>query len=139
MAWCKESQIELSHVVWLMICSEEMYGEAEVETQHFIEATIAYEQSALATDPEHQSNIDWNHNHTWQEVLEVVDNAAQAYEDTSSVWGKVRKAFRSIGSSQKVFAAWMEILPTQSQYASVVFGGLKLIFGVCLKEKQSRI
>ena len=118
--------------------SEELYGEAEMETQHFIQATIAYEQATLATDPEHQSMIDWSHNHTWQEVLEVVDSAAQAFQDTSSMWGKVRKAFRSVGSNQKVFAAWMEILPTQSQYASVLFGGLKLIFGVRMRERRQK-
>ena len=103
-----------------------------METQHFIEATIAYEASAAAADPNHKTNIDWNHIHTWEEVLEEVEKAAQSYNDNSKVWGKVRKAFRSIGSNQKIFAAWLEFLPSQSQYCSIVCGGLKLILGVRL-------
>lgn len=107
--------------------SEELYEDANVETQHFIQAVIVYEQSA---DAEHRININWEHSHTWDEVLEVVDKAAQAHHDTSTAWGKVRKAFRSVGNHHKAFAAWVNILPTQSQYASIVCGGLKVVIGV---------
>ncbi len=121
-----------SRVSRLIKDSEDLYKDADVETQHFIQATIAYEKAALAADPKYTADVDWNHSHTWEEVLEVVDKANQAHSDTSSVWGKVRRAFRSLGSNHKIFEAWINILPTQSQYASIVCGGLKVIFGVCL-------
>ena len=103
-----------------------------METQHFIEATITYEASAAAADPNYKTKLDWNRAHTWEEVLEEVDKAAQSYNDNSTGWGKVRKAFRSVGNNEKVFAAWLNLLPAQSQYCSIICGGLKLIFGVRL-------
>ena len=112
--------------------SSELYKDADAETQHFIEATIAFEVSAAAADPRYETKIDWDHFHTWDEVLEEVDKAAQSYNDNSKSWGKIRKAFRSIGRNHNVFAAWLDFLPTQSQYCSIVCGGLKLILGVCL-------
>ncbi len=110
---------------------EELYEDTSEETQHFIEAAMDYERSAIAADSEYKASIDWSHVHTWEEVLEEVDRAAQSYNDTSNVWGKVRKAFRSVGGNQQVFVAWLELLPIQSEYCSIVCGGLKLIFGVC--------
>ena len=101
-----------------------------METQHFIEATIAYEASV------DQTKTYWDHAHTWEEVLEEVDKAAQSYNDNSKGWGKLRMAFRSVGNNQKVFTAWLEFLPTQSQYCSIICGGLKLIFGVSLIESS---
>ena len=123
----------------MILDSEQLYADADVETQHFREATIAYEKAAAAADPKYKATIDWDHVHTWEEVLDVIDKAAASYDEPSGVWGKVRKSFRSVGNNHKVFAAWMNLLPTQSQYASVVCGGLKVIFGVCVSEWNSQL
>ena len=123
----------------LILDSEELYADADIETQHFREATTAYENAAAAADPKYKAIVDWAHVHTWEEVLDVVDKAAESHNEKSSVWGKVRKSFRSVGNNHKVFATWMNLLPTQSQYASIVCGGLKVILGVCLSGLISRL
>ena len=115
--------------------SNDLYNDANVETQHFIQAAIAYEKSQRAADPGYKTEFNWNHDHKWEEVLEIVEKTAQDCNDSSGVWGRVRKAFRSLGNNHKVFAAWMNILPTQSQYASIICGALKLVLGVCIDLK----
>ena len=121
-----------SCVFQLTVSSQDIHADADLVGQHFILASIACERSLNEASPNRKSEIDWQHAHTWEEVLEEVEEAAASFNDSSSTWGKVRKAFRSIGSNDTVFKAWLEFLPTQSQYCSIVCGGLKLILGVRL-------
>ena len=113
--------------------SHDTHVDADLAGQHFIFASIACERSLNEANPNHKSEVDWQHVHTWEEVLEEVEKAATSFNDTSSTWGKVRKVFRSMGNNHKVFKTWLEFLPTQSQYCSIVCGGLKLILGVRLQ------
>ena len=115
----------------LISVSKKIYEDADIESQHFVKATIAYESAAAAADPKYKAAVDWDRFHTWDEVLDDIDKAAESCNDESGVWGKVRKSFRSIGNNHKVFATWITLLPTESPYASIVCGGLKVILGVC--------
>jgi len=69
--------------------------------------------------------------HTWNDVLIEVQQAEDVYYDESGMWGKIRKGLRSFGRNSKAFEAWATLLPSGSEYFSVLCGGLKLIFGVC--------
>ena len=117
-------------VIPLTVYREEIHADADLVRQHFILASIACERSLNEAHPNHKSEIDWEHTHTWEEVLKEIEEAASLLNDSSGSWGKVRKVFRSIGTNHKVFQAWLEFLPNQSQYFSIVCGGLKLIIGV---------
>lgn len=117
-------------VFQLKLCSQDNHANADLVGQHFIQASIACERSLNEANPNRKFKIDWQHAHTWEEVLEDVEAAATSFNDASSTWGKVRKAFRTMGSNHKVFKAWLEFIPTQSEYCSIVCGGLKLILGV---------
>ena len=123
---------ELLLVIPLTLYSQETHADADLVGQHFILASIACERSLNEAHPNHKSEIDWEHTHTWEEVLKETEEAASSFNDPSGSWGKVRKVFRSLGTNHKVFKAWLEFLPDQSQYCSIVCGGLKLILGVCL-------
>ena len=118
--------------------SHEIYAQADQETQHFIEATIKYQNSIAAKDPKYKPAIDWDHSHTWEEVIEEIDRAATLHYEPSGVWGKIRKAFRSVGNRHSVFQPWLHFLPAQSPYFSVICGGLKLILGVCGLSRTAR-
>ena len=120
----------LSEACQLTVNSEDLYEDADLETQHFIEAAIAYQNSEADADLKVGLSIDWEHSHTWKDVLEEIDKVAESRNDTSSLWGKVRKAFRSIGNNNKILDSWLKLLPTDSHYFSIVCGGLKLILGV---------
>jgi hypothetical protein len=75
--------------------------------------------------------LDLNSNFQWENVLEAVNEASELYQNVPGAWGKIRKALRRFGKNNAVFTAWAEVLPSQSQYFSILCGGLKLIFGVC--------
>ena len=119
-------------VISLTIYSKEIHADADIEGQHFILASIACETLLNEAHPNQKSEIDWEHTHTWEEVLKEIEEAASSFNDPSGSWGKARNVFRSIGANHKVFKAWLEFLPNQSQYCSIVCGGLKLILGVRL-------
>jgi len=70
--------------------------------------------------------------HTWEDVLAEVERAEVVYSDASGAWGKIQKGLRKFGSNARAFEAWASLLPSESEYTSVLCGGLKLIFGVCI-------
>lgn len=86
-----------------------------------------YERNA---DAKYKTHIATKGFHTWEQVLEEVDNAANQYKDASTFWGKLRQGFRKFGINNDALTAWIDLLPSQSQYFSIICGGLKLILGV---------
>lgn len=91
-----------------------------------------YEKSA---EPKYKTNINPKDTHTMKDVWAIVDAAVEKYkvEDVKGFWGKIRKAFRKLGENNEVVDGWLGLLPTESNYLSVLCGGLKLILGVsCL-------
>ena len=88
----------------------------------------AYEKTTK--DSKYKTSIVSDGMHTWEEVLAEVHAASERYNDVPGFWGKIRKGLRSFGTNNQVFDAWSGLLPTQSQYLSVLCGGLKLIFSV---------
>jgi hypothetical protein len=68
--------------------------------------------------------------HTWDDVLELVDGALASYQDTSGPCGKIKKMLRKLGSQTEMLMAWSSLLPSQSEYFSLLCGGLKIIITV---------
>ena len=113
---------------WLTQQSEELYKDAASEKRLFQAAIEQYEDTTK--DSKYKTNIVSDATHTWEDVLAEVNAASERYNDVSGFWGKIRKGFRSFGANNQVFDAWAGLLPTQSNYLSVLCGGLKLIFSV---------
>ena len=59
-----------------------------------------------------------------------MDEASEAYNDASGFWRKIRIGLRRFGKTNKAFGAWAGLLPSQSEYFSIICGGFKLILGV---------
>jgi hypothetical protein len=109
---------------------DELYHDADEdeELRRFVKAMDDYEK---ATEKKQKKGLRWSKNkHTWKEVLEEVDVASSQYNDPNGLWGKIRKVFRRGCDSAGPASAWLVLLPTQSEYFSVICGGLKLIIGV---------
>ena len=67
---------------------------------------------------------------SWDDVLEEVENAKLAWERKAQGGkGLLTRFHRSHGTKAALIPPWLELLP-QSDYSSVVCGGLKLILGV---------
>ena len=107
---------------------EEIYRDAASEERLCKLAIEAYEKETK--DSKYKTNIINDATHTWEEVLAEVNAASERYNEVPGLWGKIRKGLRSFGVNNQVFDAWAGLLPTQSNYFSVICGGLKLIFSV---------
>ncbi|KAH9224701.1 hypothetical protein DL95DRAFT_516944 [Leptodontidium sp. 2 PMI_412] len=106
---------------------EELYKDAESERKRFKLAMESYEKTTAGT--KFKTDVTSNEIHTWEEVLEELNIASENYNDVSGLWGKIRRGCRSFGKNNKVFTAWSSLLPTESQYFSILCGGVKLIIG----------
>jgi len=120
----------------LISSSEEIYRDAKREKQRFKLAMEAYESAT--TGSKFKTEVTDKSVHTWDDVLTEVQRAADTYYDVSGMWGKIRKALRSFGRNSKAFEAWASLLPSGSEYLSVLCGGLKLIFRVGTAVARSR-
>ncbi|KAL4738841.1 hypothetical protein BDV11DRAFT_170583 [Aspergillus similis] len=104
---------------------DELYRGAMLEKDRFQEAMEAYEQTTAGS--KFKTCVTSKSPHTWEEVLEEVNKAAETYHSRAAVWGKIRAGLRRLGDNSKVFEAWAALLPSGSDCATVISGGLKLI------------
>jgi hypothetical protein len=88
-------------------------------------------ETAAGKDRKTKSSLS-NNLHTWNDVLAEVENASKQYNEPEGTWGKIRKAFRKSGDTAVSTSAWLALLPAQSEYFSVLCGGLTLIVGVSI-------
>ncbi|KAF2849624.1 hypothetical protein T440DRAFT_518866 [Plenodomus tracheiphilus IPT5] len=106
---------------------EQYYRNADVESARFIEAMQKFSDTAnKGKGKKNRIAVGAN---TWGDVLAELDTAASCRKDTGTKWGKMKQQFRKISGKADSVSAWVQVLPSQSQYFSIICGGLKLILG----------
>jgi hypothetical protein len=98
------------------------------EQDRFREAMEAYEKTTAGS--KFKTDVTSKSMHTWEEVLEEVNKASETYHSRATVWGKIRAGLHKLGDNSRVFDAWAGLLPSGSDCATVISGGLKLILAV---------
>src|SRR5947208_13042523 len=86
---------------------------------------------AKASKTQELARFNVNARYTFEDVKREADKAVQAYKDQKSWRHPFRSAGRALGEAP-AFEALLTLLPTQSLYASVVCGGLVLLYGVSI-------
>ncbi|KAJ4416468.1 hypothetical protein N0V82_006733 [Gnomoniopsis sp. IMI 355080] len=99
---------------------------ARDKEEEFMEAIKLYEDNAKE---KYKTGVDLNSTHTIKELWTIVDEEVQNYHDKEKkgVWGKIRLAFRKLGDGGDAVQGWLGLVPSESNYMSIVCGGLKLI------------
>jgi len=120
----------------LTITSDEDTSDLDLQVKQFHTALQKYQEQTSGT--KFSQSLDLDKLHSWSEVLEAVNDASICYDHPKGHWGKIRKALRKFGRNSHAFDAWARLLPSQSQYFSILCGGLQLIIGVCALCLQSR-
>ena len=115
--------------------TEEVYREANNESLHFRDLLQEYEKISRS---KYRTSINVEEPHSWEQVLAQVDDAARAYNDKSSLWSKVRRGMKKFGEDHRAFDAWLGLLPTQSEYCSIICGGLKLVINAAARFREVR-
>ncbi|KAF9639965.1 hypothetical protein BFW01_g11771 [Lasiodiplodia theobromae] len=109
--------------------------EADAEKASFLTALKSYEAEA---DEKYKTGIDIHDKHTMQQVWNELDEAIKQYQEkgTKGIRGRIRGLGRKLGKHSEAVDVWLGLLPTQSQYLSVVLGGLKLIIKAASRMKS---
>ena len=115
-----------------------IYKKAEARKQHFIAVVEGY-IAVTIKKPKYNTEVRITGNHTWEEVAGKLKEALQKYDQDAvkGFKGFFRKGARTFGDNSGTFKSWLELLPTESHYLSILCGGLKLILGVCVDGHQS--
>jgi hypothetical protein len=108
---------------------ETLYKDIEGDKQDFLKAMEFYEANA---EGKYKTHINMKKTHSMKEVLNSIEEARKKYDEKESgvFFGQIRKAFRKLGEKENVCNAWLGLLPGDSEYFSIICGGLKMIFGV---------
>ena len=116
-----------------MCPSESLYGDIESDQREFLNAMELYEANA---EPKYKLHVNMKETHSLDDVLRSIDEAKKNYDaKEAGFFGSIRKAFRKLGDNESVCNTWLGLLPGDSEYFSIICGGLKMIFGV--KKPQS--
>lgn len=100
------------------------------EEQRFLGAMREYEGTAK---DKYKTGIKPEDSHTMADVWVIIDDAVARYQaqGKEGIWGRIRGAFRKFGENDGAVKTWLGLLPTESNYLSVLCGGLKMIVSVC--------
>jgi hypothetical protein len=111
--------------------SESLNAEAEQEAKLFAEALRSYEAEV---PKKYKTGVNIEHLHSIGDVVKQIDSALQEYkQDTEkTLWEAIRKGFRRLSESKDGLENWLELLPSSSNYCSLIYGGLNLIIQVNL-------
>ncbi|KAI0407319.1 hypothetical protein F4802DRAFT_555016 [Xylaria palmicola] len=107
--------------------------EEDIHCKQFAEVLRSFEDSL----PENfKTGFNLQSTHTWAEVISEAKCAEIKYNkkaDKESPFGRVRGLFRSFRSNSPAIQNWLSLLPSDSMYASLICGGLKVILRAATK------
>ncbi|KAI7488816.1 hypothetical protein KC351_g1730 [Hortaea werneckii] len=105
--------------------------------QRFRQALQDYKDLAK---PKYQADIDLrlSAHHQWDDVIGAVEALSQTQAGRKDFWSSLRNKLHWFGENSSVFQQWSGLLPTQSNYFSVMCGGLKLIFNAAGRLQKIR-
>lgn len=101
--------------------------EGDAHCEQFAEVLRSFEES-LPDNLKTRFNLQAKH--TWSEVISEAQFAEIKYNrraDKESPFGRVRGFFRILRSNSPAIQGWLDLLPTDSMYGSLICGGLKVI------------
>ncbi|EDU42376.1 conserved hypothetical protein [Pyrenophora tritici-repentis Pt-1C-BFP] len=118
---------------------EDFYRDVGEESLRLTQAMEEYEKVISVDGKRKKRDSVLSKNlHTWEEVLKEVEGASDRYNEPDGIWGKIRKAFRKSADKADIASAWLALLPNQSEYFSILCGGLKLIIGAASRLNRVR-
>lgn len=80
----------------------------------------------------YKTGVDLNETHSVEQLWQIIDGTIDDYSlrGQDGIWKKIRTGLRQLGDGSEAIQGWLGLLPTESEYLSVVCGGLKLILKV---------
>jgi hypothetical protein len=109
--------------------SESLNDEAEQEAKLFAESLSSYESEV---PKKYKTGVNIEHPHSIGDVVKQIDSALKEYKHDAekTVLEAIRKGFWRLSESKDGLENWLELLPSSSNYCSLIYGGLNLIIQV---------
>jgi hypothetical protein len=105
---------------------------------HFQNALLAFES---ALPPKHKTHFSPTSLHTWDEVIAEAKIAEIAYTKRGSRethFGRVRGYLRILQRNTARLDGWIDLVPSQSTYTSVICGGFKMVLRAACRMHEVR-
>ncbi|KAL8894995.1 MAG: hypothetical protein Q9192_003908 [Flavoplaca navasiana] len=112
-----------------------IYQEAEMRKKSFIETINNYNKAARGSG---LVEMDLHKEHTWDDVLSAQQNFLQDRDAQTGLRGSFRRRARGFADNSESFQSWLKLLPSGSQYLSILCGGLTLVFGAAHRMAEIR-
>ncbi|CAG8981062.1 hypothetical protein HYALB_00008216 [Hymenoscyphus albidus] len=110
--------------------------EAERQTAHFRTIIVAFSEANSL--PKNLKGFAIRGAHDWDEVLETVDSAKEAYGNKAKGKKGIHiRAGRGMSNKANDLSPWLELLPN-GDYSSMICGGLKFVFGAAAAQANVR-
>lgn len=106
---------------------EEGEEDEDAHCKQFAEVLQTFEDDLPS---KYKTRFNLHGKHNWGEVIEEASIAEMKYRkkaDKESPFGRVRGFFRSLQKKSPILDSWLELLPEESEYASLICGGFKII------------
>ncbi|KAL8688806.1 MAG: hypothetical protein Q9218_005371 [Villophora microphyllina] len=118
---------------------EEVYDESALLDcqQAFAEALRQFQEGVK---PKYKSQIDLNATHTWNEVIQYVDEARKKYTgvDQRGIARKINNGLKKFQTAAPAIQAWLKLLPSIAFFGSIVCGGLTIILEAAVNLRKLR-
>ena len=90
--------------------------------------------------PKYRTGFDPEKTHTMKDLEKAVEESINNREqkNASCLWDKIYDAFVKLGKNKDNINGWLGLLPSESEYFSVLCGGFKLVLEVSLTFVISR-
>ena len=108
-------------------------SEADYDDKALFDCQEAFKHELqLYEDSENRTGVDLMTPHTWRDVMAEVETARRKYkgEDKKGIKKKIGNGWKNFISAAPAIEAWLELLPNNTLYGSVLCGGLTIILGV---------
>ncbi|KAL8980794.1 MAG: hypothetical protein Q9205_004223, partial [Flavoplaca limonia] len=112
-----------------------IYQEAEMRKKSFIETVNNYNKAARGSG---HVEMDLHKEHTWDDVLSAQQNFLHDRDAQTGFRGSFRRHARGFADNSESFQSWLKLLPSGSQYLSILCGGLTLVFGAAHRMAEIR-
>jgi hypothetical protein len=112
--------------------------ESDQHCKHFKEALLSFEDNL---PKKFKTSFNIHEKHSWNEVIQEAKIAEIRYRKKGTgeaPFGKVRGFFRALQRDTAAPEGWLEVLPTQSEYASVICGGFKVLLRAASRMDEIR-
>ncbi|KAI0006575.1 hypothetical protein F4779DRAFT_629767 [Xylariaceae sp. FL0662B] len=113
-------------------------NDEDTHCKQFAEVLQSFENDLPS---KYKTRFNLHDKHSWSEVIEEASIAEMKYRkkaDNESPFGKVRGFFRSLQKKSPAVEGWLVLLPTESEYGSLICGGFKVILRAAARMDEIR-